>query len=152
MSSLPRRYLSAKIAKSCPNCRQPIELGDDIAPGPRAWTCAACDAEHDDLNHIRWWLEFTISQSRTPTLRPPEVALLVDALRMQNVPAIQRGDRETWHPDGKPTAWRGPPLDANAHGLLLDSLEHGFSPRLPWAYANAILMALFSDLEIKPTS
>jgi len=148
MSPLPRRYLSAKIAKRCPNCRQPIEHGDGIAPGPRAWTCAACDAAHDDLAHIRWWLQFEINQSRTPTLRPSDVALLAEALRMQNVPALQRGDHETWHPGGKPTAWQGPPFDANAHGLLLDSLEHGFRPRLPWAYANAVLEALACTVQV----
>ena len=152
MSPLPRRYLSAKIAKRCPNCRQPIELGDDIAPGPRAWTCAPCDAANDDLAHIRWWLQFAINHSRTPTLRPPDIALIAETLRTQNVPAHQRGDRETWHPGGEPTAWQSPPFDANAHGLLLDSLEHGFTPRLPWTYANAILEALASAAEETPTS
>lgn len=152
MNPLPRRYLPAKIAKRCPNCRQSIELGDDIAPGPRSWICAPCDAMHDDLAHIRWWLQLAIDQSRTPTLRPSDVALLAKTLRTHNVPALQRGDRETWNPGGRPTAWQSPPFDANAHGLLLDSLEHGFSPRLPWAYVNAILEALVSVAEKTPTS
>lgn len=146
MPPLPRRYTEAKIAKRCPGCRTSFELGDSIAPRrtPRAltWVCASCDADTDDLAHVLAWLEIALQRRRAPSLSDAEVQTLLLALREQNTPATQRGDRAAWHPARSSTAQFSLPADAHVHGLLRDAREHGFTARLPRGYVSALLEAL----------
>lgn len=142
---LPRRYLAARVCEPCSQCHQQIQFGDNIAPARRGWICASCDAERDELSHVLGWLELAVRQTRTPVLHRPEVELLADAMQERGVAARRCGDRGDWHPEGRRIAWVAQPFNANAHGLLLDALEHGFSPRLPRPALQALVELLWPD-------
>lgn len=147
MSGLCTRLIAARRVGACVSCEQHIEPGDPIAPaGDGGWTCGACEAGRDPLDRLTRWLAYYVDAIRTPPLDAVDAHLLVDELNRCEVIASRRGDRRAWHTRSPRVATLAQPFLEDAHGLLVDALDHHFPPRLPAPGITAILEALYEPV------
>ena len=121
-------------------CGEQYEAGDGILPGPEgSWCCPRCAQRSTPAERMLCWLRNYAHQGWTPTLVPQDVELLVTELQHRGVPARRRGGRETWFLRSERYCSIEPPFLEDTHGLLADSLEHGFRPKLPQGAISALL-------------
>ena len=121
-------------------CGEQYGAGDGILPGPEgSWCCPQCAQRCTLTERVLCWLRNYAHQGWTPTLVPQDVELLLAELQHRGVPARRRGGRETWFARSERYCSIEPPFLEGTHGLLVDSLEHDFPPKLPQGAIRALL-------------